>query len=243
MRNPQSNSRALYPRFMAAACIPKHSLYTSSMPPISLKWLRLAAALTIGVHVLGLIAAIGPGTAVFPDAQRIAHVGASWAWKIGWLVWLFGAVSFVVFNAAVEKSWKLSGVCARLGVCIGVAAASLDCVFDALQIIVLPEFAASGRGTQVFLALARFASVGGIVVANGLYSISVALLSCALREQISRCSLVLGWATLVTGLALSAVGFGSDAHLPEIFAGPVFAAYLLWVFALAWKGPPLTPDP
>ena len=224
----------------AAACIPRRVSYTSSMRSNSLKWLRLAAALTTGVHVLGLIAAvvaIRPGTAVFPELQRIAHIGASWAWRIGWVVWMFGAMSFVAFNAAVEKAWNLSSVWARLGVCIGVAAASLDCVFDALQIIVLPELAASGRGTQVFLALARFAAVGGIVVANGLYSISVALLTCALRGRIPRAAFVLGWATLATGLALSVAGFSSDAHWAEIFAGPVFAAYLLWVLALAWKGP------
>lgn len=207
----------------------------------SLKWLRIAAALTIILHVLGLIAAvvgIRAGTATFPVEQRMTHIAAPWSlWKIAWVAWMFSAMSFVAFNAAVEKAWDLSGVCVRLGVCIGVAAASLDCVFDALQIVVLPEVAASGGGPRVFLALARFASIGGIVVANGLYSISVALLSCALRGRISRAAFALGMATLVTGLALSAVGFSSDPHLTEYFTGPVFAAYLLWVLALAWKGP------
>jgi hypothetical protein len=206
----------------------------------SVKWLRAAAALTVGLHVAGLIAAvlgIRPGTAIFPADQRMTHIAVPWGgWKIGWTIWIFGAISFVVFNAAIDKVWNLSGTCARLGMAVGVAAVSLDCVFDMLQIVVLPEFK-EGRGQNVFLAFARFASGGGIIVANGLYAISVALMSVALRGRSSRAAFWLGMATLVSGLALSIVGFGNDARLVEYFTGPVFAAYFLWVLVLAWQGP------
>lgn len=219
----------------------------------SIKWLRAAAALTIVLHVAGLIAAlvwIRPASSVYPVDARMLHIAAPGSgWKIGWVVWMFGAMAFVAFNAAVEKTWDLKSVSARLGVMIGVAAAALDCLFDMMQIVVLPEFVTGGRGQNVFVAFARLSSGGGIIVANGLYAISVALLSVALRGRISRIAFWLGMATLIFGLALSAAGFCSEPsrefvaarpgaiHLPEWFVGPTFAAYLLWVFVLALQGP------
>lgn len=206
----------------------------------ALTWLRAAAALTIGLHVAGLVAAvvgIRPGSAIFTPEERMAHIAIPWGgWQIGWVIWMFAAMAFVAFNAAVEHAWNLSGVCARLGIVVGVVAASLDCVFDVLQIVVLPDFA-QGRGGNVFLALARLSSAGGLIVANGLYAISVALLSAALRGRISRAAHWLGMATLIAGLALSAVSFSSNLRRVEYFTAPVFAAYLLWVLALAWRGP------
>ena len=191
-----------------------------------LKFLRIAALLTIVFHLLGLFAAliwIRNGTATYPLDERMAYVAIPWGgWKIGWTIWMFGAAAFVVFNAAVEKTWKLEGTLPRLAVTIGVVAACLDWVFDMLQIVVLPEFVTAGRGLNVFTALARFASAGGIVVANGLYSISVGLLSIALRGRIPRVAYLFGLGTLVFGLIFSAGGFSSNPRLHEILGAPTF---------------------
>ena len=51
-------------------------------------------------------------------------------------------------------------------------------------------------------------------------------------------AVVLGWAVLVTGLALSVAGFfPGNPHLPEIFTGPAIGSYIVWVFAVAWSKP------
>ena len=118
-------------------------------------------------------------------------------------------------------------------------AASLDSLFDTLQIVVLPAVAARGPDArQTFLALAQFSSVEGIVVANGLYAISVALMTVALRSRLSALQRWLGWSVIATGLLLTGAGFFEDAHLPEFFAGPAIGSYMLWVAAMAWYGPP-----
>ncbi|MEI6234192.1 MAG: hypothetical protein WCT04_14150 [Planctomycetota bacterium] len=208
----------------------------------SLKSARTAAFFAFLFHALGLVVAlfgIRFGTAVFTPEQRMAFVATSpWGWKAAWGVWLIAAVTFVWFLARVEKTWDASGGTARLSLIIGVVAASLDIVFDTLQIVVLPAVAARGpEARQVFLALAHFASSGGIVVANGLYAVSVALMTHAIRAQLSKVQLWCGWSVLAAGLLLTAAGFFEDPHLPEIFAGPAIGTYMLWVAALAWFGP------
>ncbi len=205
-----------------------------------LKHLRIAAACAIMFHVLGLAVAffgIRYGTPVFSVELRMAHIATSlWGWKVAWGIWLIAAMTFVWFLATVEKVWNVTGVCARLSVVVGVAAASLDSLFDTLQIVVLPGVA-RGPESQPFLALAHFASAGGIVVANALYAISVALMTCALGSRLSALGRWMGWVTLIAGLLLTAVGFIDDPHLPEIFAGPAIGTYMLWVAVLAWQGP------
>ena len=205
-----------------------------------LKSLRVAALAALFFHALGLaVALVGIrfGTAVFSANERMAFIASAfWGWKVAWGIWLIAAVSFVWFLARVDELWAASGTNARLSLAVGVVAASLDSLFDTVQIAVLPPVAAHGEA-PAFLAWAHFASAGGIVVANGLYAVSVALMTSALSSQLSSLQKWLGWAVLATGLALTAVGFVDDPHLPEIFAGPAIGTYMLWVAALAWWGP------
>jgi hypothetical protein len=205
------------------------------------KHLRIAAAFAVLFHTLGLAVAffgIRFGTPVFSDGQRMAHVkGALWGWQVAWGVWMIAAATFVWFLAAVEKHWNAAGTCARLAMIVGVTAASLDCLFDVLQIAVLPAVAARGpEAKQTFLALAHLASAGGIILANGLYAVAVVLMTCAIGDNVSARSRALGWIVLATGLALSVVGFFTDPHLPEYFTGPAIGSYILWVVTVAWDG-------
>jgi hypothetical protein len=207
----------------------------------SLKWLRIAALFAFVFHALGLVVAlfgIRFGTSVFPTEQRMAYVATSvWGWKAAWGVWFIAALTFVGFLAMIEKVWDATGVCARLSLIVGVAAASFDSLFDTLQIVVLPAVAERAPESNTFLMLAHFASAGGIILANGLYAIAVALMTCALSARLSPIQRTSGWLVLVFGLLLTATGFTADPHLAELFAGPAIGTYMLWIVVMAWRPP------
>ncbi len=203
--------------------------------------LQRAAIFALVFHALGLVVAllgIRFGTAVFPTEQRMAFVASSfWGWRAAWGIWFLAALTFVWFLAVVEKAWVATGVCARLSVVVGVSAASSDILFDTIQIVVLPPVAARGGDPGQFLLLAHVASAGGIIVANGLYAIAVALMTWSLRPRLNAIQRWLGWAVLATGMMLTVAGLFSDPHLPEYFAGPAIGTYMLWVVAMAWGEP------
>ena len=209
----------------------------------SVTWLRIAAVAAIGFHALGMLVAllgIRQGTSVFPTEQRMAFVAtAAWGWKAAWGVWFIAALTFVWFLALVEKVWDASGVCARLSIIVGVAAASFDGFFDTVQIVVLPAVAARAPESNTFLMLAQLTSSGGIIFANGLYAAAVALMTAALSARLTALQRWSGWSVLAIGLLLSAVGFASDPHVAEVCAGPAIGAYMLWVAAMAWTPQPV----
>lgn len=197
-----------------------------------MKSFRLLAWLAIVLHVIGLFAAlygVRPGTAVFPVEDRMAWIQASHQrWQMAWGVWFLAALSFIAFLTAVIHRFELRGTLTNLGLAIGVAAVTVDCFNDALQIVVLPGVS----GKNAFLTLAHITSVGGIIMANGLYCIAVLLITVALGKSVPMNVRFMGWAGLFTGLALSAAGFFLNPYLPEIFTGPAIGAYILWVYLL-----------
>src|SRR5262249_2831127 len=65
----------------------------------SQRMLLLAAALTVGLHTIGLALAVfgmREGTPLVGLAERIAHLAeAPLSWSIGWAVWMLCALSLV----------------------------------------------------------------------------------------------------------------------------------------------------
>lgn len=206
-----------------------------------MKTLRICAVLTIVLHLLGLLAAvfwIKPGMLGLDNDAAMSHIETSVGWRLGWGVWALAALAFVAFMAALERFCGANSTLSRLAMMVGVAAAAIDCLFDLIHITVSPElmnleFRPSGR--VMFYAFERLASSGGIILANGLYSIAVVLMTEALRDKLTPLVRVLGWVVLITGLALSATDFSSNHRMPEYFAGPAIGSYMLWVFAATWS--------
>jgi hypothetical protein len=95
---------------------------------------------------------------------------------------------------------------------------------------VLPLVAAAGpAGELPFLTVERLAGVGGLVAANGLYSLGVLLLALELRGP----ARWLGWGTFAGGMLLVAAGFTGVAWQAAAATVPTMALYCVWVVAVA----------
>ncbi len=105
--------------------------------------------------------------------------------------------------------------------------ASVDLLCDSVQMLVLP-LAASG---DAFLAWERAANAGGLVVANGLYSVAVLVAALALPGRAARAA---GALTFTMGLVMVAGGLADAPSLVVLSAGPTILAYCAWV-ALATR--------
>jgi hypothetical protein len=102
--------------------------------------------------------------------------------------------------------------------------------------VALPSLAAARPSDQsAFLVWERASSLGGAVVANGLYSIAILMAALALR----RCpgmpahALWLGAATFLAGMLMVAAGLTGDPRHLELATGPTIGAFLLWTVVVA----------
>jgi hypothetical protein len=84
----------------------------------------------------------------------------------------------------------------------------------------------------VFLAFEQAAGAGGLIVANGLYSVAVLLIARALRRRLPALAFALGIATFLAGMLMVAAGFTADLRLLPVATGATFAAFLAWVVAV-----------
>jgi hypothetical protein len=218
--------------------------YRSPMPATptpdrdSRRLLALTAWLSVGLHVAGLgLAVVGmrPGTPVVPAPERVAYLaGRPPGWVLGWAVWILCALALVAFLAVLAHVVPQRSALLAAAVTLAAAGAAIDLLCDTLFITVLPDIAAAGP-SPLFFAAERALGAGGVVVANGLYSVAILLASLGLRGEPAVPPLVrgLGYATFAAGMLMVAAGFtGNPRHL-EIATGLTLVPFLAWTLGVA----------
>jgi hypothetical protein len=200
--------------------------------------LTLTAWLSVGLHVVGLVLAVvgmRPGTPLVPAAERAAYLaGRPLAWSLGWAAWMLCALALVAFLAVLAYVVPQASAILGAAVMLAAAGAAIDLACDTLFITVLPGLAAGGP-TPLFLAVERALGAGGVVVANGLYSVAILLATVGLRAapEVPAALRVLGYATFAAGMLMVAAGFTGDPRQLEIATGLTILPFLAWTLGVA----------
>jgi len=200
--------------------------------------LTLAAGLSVGLHLGGLalaVAALRPGTPLVPLAERVAYLAERpLGWTLGWAAWMLCALALVAFLAVLAHVVPEAPTVLRTAVMLASAGAAVDLVCDTLYITVLPGLAAAGP-TPLFLTVERALGAGGVVVANGLYTIATLLAALGLRARPEMPPVVtwLGYATFAGGMLMVAAGFTGDPRHLELATGAAILPYMAWTLGVA----------
>jgi len=203
-----------------------------------MRTLTLTAWLNVGLHLLGLALAVTgmrPGTPLVPAAERAAYLaGRPLGWSLGWAAWMLCALALVAFLAALARAVPEAGAILGPAVMLAAAGAAIDLLCDTLYITVLPDLAQDGPG-RLFLAVERALGAGGVVVANGLYSVAILLATIALRVRPSVPGRVraLGYATFAAGMLMVAAGFTGEPRQLALATGPTIACFMAWTLGVA----------
>ena len=196
---------------------------------------NVLAIVTVALHALGLaLAAIGmrPGTDLVPHAERMAYLAsAPLGWSLGWGVWMlcaFSLVAFLFFVARATGDPPLQ----RLAMMLAVAGLGADLICDTIHIRVTPALAAA-NDPRLLIALDALATTVGAVVANGLYSIAILLVSACLWRRGATLVMQLGLAVFAFGMLMVVAGFDAVPSHLELATGPAIALFSAWALAVA----------
>jgi hypothetical protein len=200
--------------------------------------LRLTGWTSVGLHIAGLVLAVvgmRPGSPLVPAGDRAAYLaGRPLAWSLGWAAWMLCALALVAFLAVLARAVPQASAVLGAAVTLAAAGAAIDLTCDTLFITVLPGLAAAGP-TPLFLAVERALGAGGVVVANGLYSVAILLAAIGLRAAPKVPAAVhgLGYATFAAGMLMVAAGFTGDPRQLEIATGLTILPFLAWTLGVA----------
>ncbi len=194
------------------------------------------AWVTAVLHVGGLVALVGmrPGSALVSLDQRRPWLAEfPLPWILGWGVWILCAFSFLGFFIYLRAATASLGFPIRLVVLAGVALA-VDVACDLTFIGLLPLLARDGPNER-FLALERSCYAGGMVVANGLYTLAVVLASRWLARHARLAARTRRAAALVAvaGLVLLVGGLLDQPRVAGVATPPVMLAYSAWALWVA----------
>jgi hypothetical protein len=146
-------------------------------------------------------------------------------------------LALIAFLAAVARHVPEHPDVARLALTLAAAGGSVDLLCDAIYIMVLPRIAAAYTPSVelLFLTIERLAMAGGTIVANGLYSIAVLLLTLSLRrrEGLVPYTIGLGCAVFGFGMLLTAAGFLDDTRFLALATSPTIGSFCLWTLCVA----------
>lgn len=173
-----------------------------------------------------------PGSTLIPLADRMAYLASQPpAWKWGWGIWMLCALALVAYIAVLRRALSGDPLAAQLALVFTTAGMAVDLLCDSLQIQVLPLAAASQPA--VFLPFERLASIGGLTVANGLYTLGLLMMNLSLRGLVGIPACLVGWAAVVSGFSLAAAGFVSSPLLLQAATGATITFYSLWTMLVA----------
>ena len=200
--------------------------------------LVVTAAANVVLHVAGLVLALvgmRRGSPLFPLDERLAYLASHpplWSW--GWGVWMACALALVAFLAALHP-YASRPALSSLAVTLASVGMAVDLVCDVGQIVVLPDLA-GWRPPQpaAFVSWERWLGATGAIVANGLYSVAVVLMSFALRARLPRSVWALGLVTAAAGTLMVVAGFTGDCRQLEMAVGPTIVSFLLWTAGVTW---------
>jgi len=187
------------------------------------------------LHAAGLVVAwfgMRPGSPVSPLAERMAYLaGKPPAWSWGWGIWMLCALVLVAFMVLLRRALPGDPFAAQLAVVFTAAGMAVDLLCDGVQIQVLP--AAAGSEPAVFLAFEQLAFLGGVTIANGLYTIGVLLMNLCLRSVAGTPARLAGWVSVVSGFALAVAGLVPSPVLLQAATGSTITFYSLWTVLVA----------
>jgi hypothetical protein len=202
--------------------------------------LAALAWLNVVLHTAGLVlaaAGMRPGSALVDLADRQTYLAsAPVGWSLGWGTWMLCTLALVAFLAAVARRLPGEPATARFAVALASAGGAVDLLCDVVYITVLPLVARGGAsGEMLFLTIEQVAFAGGLVVANGLYSVAVLLVTACLHSPplVTMPVLCLGYAVFLSGMVLAAAGFLSKPLLAEWATGPTIGLFCLWTVLVA----------
>ena len=186
----------------------------------------------VALHAAGLAIAwfgMRPGAVVTPLAERMAFLaGRPAAWCLGWGTWMLCSLLLVSFMALLSRSLPGRPAAARLALIVTSAGMATDLLCDVVQVQVLPTTALAGQAS-LFLAYERFAFIGGVTVANGLYTSGILLMNSCLKGP----ARLAGWATAAAGFSLATAGFIPSPALLQGATGATMVFYSLWTVLAA----------
>jgi len=198
------------------------------------------AVVNVAVHVLGLFMALvgmRPGSPLVPVQDRIIYLSHHpLGWSLGWGVWMLCDIAVLAF--VFQTARQLRNDLAMLATGIMLAGVTVDLACDSLLIIALPHLAASQPvNDDIFLAVEKTINIVSLVMANGLITLSTAVLTLSIRNRHGAIPLItaLGSAIFVFGMSLSAAGFTSRPWMTEWLTGPTILSYCVWCGLVALK--------
>jgi hypothetical protein len=204
--------------------------------------LRLLAWLNVLVHGIALVLAVvgmAPGSGLVELPARLSYLaGRPLAWSVGWGAWMLCTLALVAFLAAL--TWAVPAGEARLALTLAVAAGAVDLFCDMIQMAALPLLAAQRPPpVPTFLAVERMAGAGGLVVANGGYTLAILLANLRLGRLVAnergrlRVVVLVGWGVVAGGSVLVLAGFLDSAVLAAVGTGPTIGLFCLWTVLAA----------
>jgi hypothetical protein len=203
--------------------------------------LLLAAGLVSLVHLLTGMASYVfalPGLPPQPLVDRLVYVGAeSWWWRLTWLLWIATGMS-LVWLLGLARGRLLGEPLAKLAWQLGLVALCVDAVCDLVQAFVMPGRALAALGpplaTHHYLEPERWLALGGLTVANGLYSLAVLAATLAVARRGARSLLLTGLPLAASGLWLAVLGVLGNTTQVVLFTVITLAWCLVWPLHLAW---------
>jgi len=209
-------------------------------------WKRLYVASVIAalVHLIAGLCMVtilryGLDTADFAD-RLIFLTQHNSLWIMGWLTWNVAAVSilyfYFCFAQAHAYSNNLLARILRFAVLLTAGAMLIDISAEIIEMGILPDLAQKilaqqriNMYTEKFLTIHRTAVIMTGCLANGLYSISAALLIYVTRYQYKRSVQAAGWLVVTSGAWLSLACFTNS------IAGMMLANVILIPALVVWQ--------
>jgi hypothetical protein len=189
----------------------------------------------VGVHLLALILSatvLAPGSPLMGLDERVGYLAAyPLGWSLGWGTWMLCDLALIAFFAVLARRLHEQADWGRLAVILAAAGAGVDLLCNVLYITTLPMLAAqSPPDLTSFRLVERTANAGGLVVANGLYSIGTLVLNLCLlgRQRWTSCTLLTGYGVFLFGMVLVVAGFIDSALLAAVATGPTIGLFCLW---------------
>jgi hypothetical protein len=203
--------------------------------PDTAPFLATLAWLNVLLHIVGLVlAAIGmqPGSPLVPLDERMAYLATvPFGWTAGWLTWMACALALITFLFGLTGQLEDDRL-ARLALAIALVGLGFDLFCDSIYLLVFPELAS--RGPALFLTVERITGIGSLVIANGAYSVSILLITLALRKQRpARWTIWTGYAVAGFGLLLCVAGFTGVPWHAKWATVPTIGFFCVWAVLAA----------
>jgi hypothetical protein len=177
------------------------------------------------------------GSPLVPLPERVAYLaGHPWTWSCAWSVWIICALALIAFLVVLAQQIPSSRGLANLAVMIALVGAAWDLCCDCIYILVFPWVASwQPLNERGFLLLEQVTAIASLVIANGLYSVAILVVTTVLRQsrQAGRLTVVLGYAVGGGGLALAASAFTANPWHAAAATGPTIGLFCVWVVLVA----------